>query len=45
MERPDLFAKPPRGMTKAPAAADVRLTRETIKAASLDRIDAPLFKA
>lgn len=44
MERPELFAKPARGTVKMPAAADVRLIQDTIKAASLDRIYAPLFK-
>jgi len=43
MERPDLFAKPARGTVKMPAAADVRLIQDTIKAARLDRIYAPLF--
>lgn len=43
MERPDLFTKPARGTVKMPAAADVKLIQDTIKAASLDRIYAPLF--
>ena len=44
MERPDLFAKPARGTIKMPVAADVKLIQDTIKAASLDRIYAPLFR-
>jgi len=44
MERPDLFAKPPRGGIKLPATSDVRLIQDTIRAAHLDRIYAPLFE-
>ena len=44
MERPDLFAKPAQGTVKMPAASDIRLIQDTIKAARLDRIYAPLFR-
>ena len=44
MERPDLFAKPPRGKIKMPASSDTSLIRDTMKAAQLDRIYAPLFE-
>lgn len=43
MERPDLFAKPVRGDVEISEPADVRLVQETIRAARLDRIYAPLF--
>lgn len=43
MERPELFAKPTRGEAKLPAA-DVHLIQDTIRAARLDRIYAPLFQ-
>ena len=44
MERPDLFTKPARGELKMPTVADVRLIQDTIRAAHLDRIYAPLFR-
>jgi HTH-type transcriptional regulator/antitoxin MqsA len=44
MERPELFAKAARGEVRLQSAADIRLIQETIKAARLDRIYAPLFQ-
>ena len=44
MERPDLFVKPTRGTIKVPAALNMQLIQDTIKAARLDRIYAPLFR-
>jgi HTH-type transcriptional regulator/antitoxin MqsA len=44
MERPDLFAKSPRGRIGAPTEPDVRLIRDTMRAVRLDRIYGPLFE-
>jgi HTH-type transcriptional regulator/antitoxin MqsA len=44
MERPDLFSKPARGKTGSPSEPNMRLIHDTIKAAHLDRIYAPLFE-
>jgi len=44
MERPDLFTKPAREDGKVPGAVDVGLIQETIRAARLDHIYAPLFR-
>jgi HTH-type transcriptional regulator/antitoxin MqsA len=41
MRRPDLFARPARGVV--PALDDVQLIRKTIREAQLDRIYEPLF--
>ena len=43
MERPEFFAKPVRGQYKLPSTVDIGLIQETIAAALLDRIYAPLF--
>jgi HTH-type transcriptional regulator/antitoxin MqsA len=43
MERPELFTKPARGQVKQPPTAEIVLIQDTIRAARLDRIYAPLF--
>ncbi len=44
MERPELFRRPARGKAEMPAMSDIRLIQDTIRAAQLDRIYAPLFR-
>ena len=44
MQRPELFSRPTRDKSATPAATDARLIHDTIKAAQLDRIYAPLFR-
>jgi HTH-type transcriptional regulator/antitoxin MqsA len=44
MERPELFVKPAPRQGKLPTTADIHLIRDTIAAAHLDRIYAPLFQ-
>ena len=43
MDRPELFSRRPRGTAGLPAMPDVRLIQDTMRAAHLDRIYAPLF--
>jgi putative zinc finger/helix-turn-helix YgiT family protein len=45
MERPDLFRKPAPGQLPFPSAVDAELIRSTLRAASMDRIYAPLLAA
>ncbi len=44
MERPDLFGKSSLGAKIATTASDAALIQETIRAAHLDRLYAPLFR-
>ena len=45
MERPDLFQKPAHGEVSAPSVSDAALIRQTLQAASVDRLYERLFAA
>ena len=43
MQRPELFRRPAPGEAVVPSRSDAQLIRDTLKAAAMDRIYAPLF--